>query len=299
MKKGLAMIRRRLIVNTDAKNEADDQFAIVHALLSPSLDVAGIIPAHFGTRRNDRSLAESREEVDLILRLLGMTGTVEVADGAPTAIPDETTPVDSPGARLIIREARKPGPLFVIFLGPLTDMASALMLDPSLADNPELTVVWVGGGPYDGVHLGEPHGEFNLSNDVDAANYVLQSQLTVWQIPWSVYSMVSVGYAELDARVAPCGPLGAYLVQQLKDFNAEAMSEEIEYRSLGDSPAVGVVLNPMSALWRIHPVRMFDKRARLTNVVVPGRTVRVADACDVRWLLEDMFAKIAASSAGS
>jgi len=77
------------------------------------------------------------------------------------------------------------------------------------------------------------------------------------------------------------------------------MPEDIEYRSLGDSPAVGVVLNPMSALWRIHPVRMFDEHARLTNVVVPGRTVRVADACDVRWLLEDMFAKIAASSAGS
>ena len=27
--------RRRVIINTDAKNEADDQFAIVHALLSP------------------------------------------------------------------------------------------------------------------------------------------------------------------------------------------------------------------------------------------------------------------------
>jgi purine nucleosidase len=35
--------RRRVIINTDAKNEADDQFAIVHALLSPSLDVRGLI----------------------------------------------------------------------------------------------------------------------------------------------------------------------------------------------------------------------------------------------------------------
>lgn len=43
--------RRRVIVNTDAKNEADDQFAIVHALLSPSLDIRGLIPAHYGTRK--------------------------------------------------------------------------------------------------------------------------------------------------------------------------------------------------------------------------------------------------------
>ena len=58
--------RRRVVIDTDAKNEADDQFAIVHALLSPTLDVRGIIPAHFGTRRTDRSMFESRAEVDLL-----------------------------------------------------------------------------------------------------------------------------------------------------------------------------------------------------------------------------------------
>ena len=44
--------RRRVIIDTDAKNEADDQFAIVHGLLSPTLDIRGLIAAHFGTRRS-------------------------------------------------------------------------------------------------------------------------------------------------------------------------------------------------------------------------------------------------------
>ncbi|GAA3870800.1 nucleoside hydrolase [Tessaracoccus defluvii] len=282
-----------VIINTDAKNEADDQFAIVHALLSPSLQVEGIIPAHFGDRRSAHSLEESREEVDLVLRLLGMSERIVVANGAATALPDEDTPMDSPGARLIIHAARRPGRLFLIFLGPLTDMASALLLDPALRHNRDLTVVWIGGSPYDGVHGDEPAGEFNLSNDVAAANVVMRSGVAVWQIPWSVYTMVSVGYAELDARVAPFGKLGEYLVRQLKDFNASfADVEEMEYRSLGDSPAVGVVLNPRGAVWRLHPVRIFDEHARLSGVVVPGRTVQVADSVDVRWLLEDMFAKI-------
>lgn len=35
-------MNRRLIIDTDAKNEADDQYAIVHALLSPSLVIEGI-----------------------------------------------------------------------------------------------------------------------------------------------------------------------------------------------------------------------------------------------------------------
>jgi inosine-uridine nucleoside N-ribohydrolase len=43
------MRKRRVIIDTDAKNEADDQFAIVHGLLSPTLDVRGLIAAHFGT----------------------------------------------------------------------------------------------------------------------------------------------------------------------------------------------------------------------------------------------------------
>lgn len=289
-------MRRRLIIDTDAKNEADDQFAIVHALLSPSLDIAGIVPAHFGDARSRHSMQDSRDEVDLLLRLLDRDDVV-VANGAEHAVPDALTPVDSDGARLIISEARKPGPLFVIFLGPLTDMASALLLDPSIADNPDLTVVWIGGTPYDGVTGGERRGEFNLSNDVTAANVVFQSRLRVWQIPMTVYRMVGVGYAELDEKVAPHGELGEYLVRQLKEFNAEHVDPEIEYRSLGDSPAVSVVLNPDGAVWRHRRVRVFGDDARMTNVIVEGRSVLVAESVDVRFLLEDMFAKIKAHAA--
>ena len=39
--------RIRLIVDTDAKNEADDQYAIMHHLLTPMFDVRGIIATHF------------------------------------------------------------------------------------------------------------------------------------------------------------------------------------------------------------------------------------------------------------
>ncbi|HEX3205196.1 MAG TPA: nucleoside hydrolase, partial [Propionibacteriaceae bacterium] len=122
-------IRRRVIVDTDAKNEADDQFAIVHALLSPSLDVRGLIAAHFGTSRSNRSMEESREEIDLLLDLTGLEQQVTVANGAPTGIPDEQAPRDSEGAQLIIAESKLASPkepLFVAFLGPLTDMASAI-----------------------------------------------------------------------------------------------------------------------------------------------------------------------------
>jgi purine nucleosidase len=77
-------------------------------------------------------MEESRQEIDLLLGLLDLEQQVTVANGAPTGIPDEQTPLDSGGAQLIIAEsqlATAQEPLFVAFLGPLTDMASAILLD--------------------------------------------------------------------------------------------------------------------------------------------------------------------------
>ena len=64
--------KQRVIVNTDAKNEADDQYAIVHAVLTPSFELHGIIPAHFGTGKSATSMQDSFDETMLLLRLMGL-----------------------------------------------------------------------------------------------------------------------------------------------------------------------------------------------------------------------------------
>lgn len=285
------MQQRRVIINTDAKNEADDQFAIVHGLLSPSLDVRGLIPAHFGTRRTDQSLQESRDEVDLLLRLLKMESGVTVANGAETSMPDETTPVDSPGARLIISEALAStdnDPLFIAFLGPLTDMASAILLEPEIVKR-SVTVIWIGGLPYGDLDV--PYTpEFNLSNDVASANVVFDSGITVWQVPSSTYVRVSTSYAELEDRIGDSGELGRYLIDQLVTFNEEHHSTPIESRSLGDSPAISLMLFPAGAVSRTVPAPRFSAEGGY----LPGskHPVRLIEDVDVRFLMEDMFAKI-------
>jgi inosine-uridine nucleoside N-ribohydrolase len=284
--------RHRVIIDTDAKNEADDQYAIVHALLSPTLDIRGLVPAHFGTERSTRSMQESREETDLVLELMGRTDQVTVANGAATALPDETTPVDSPGARLIVEESKNASdgdPLFVAFLGPLTDMATAILLDPAIVDRP-VVVIWIGGmahgeldASYDGI-------EFNLRNDITAANVVFDSGITLWQGPANVYSAVSVSYAELEERIGGTSKLADYLIQQLVEWNATWHPEPIEFRSLGDSPAVSLILNPRGGSFRTVPAPRFSQDG--TYVPGSGHPVRVCESVDVRFLLEDMFAKI-------
>jgi inosine-uridine nucleoside N-ribohydrolase len=284
---------RRVIIDSDVKNEADDQFAVVHALLSPSLDIRGIIPAHFGAERSDRSMLDSRDELDRLLGLLGAPDGVPIANGAPHRLPDAQTPVESPGARLIIEEARRAdaGPLFIGFLGPLTDMASALLAAPDIAKT-DTTVIWIGGPPYGDREWRGTWPEFNLRNDIHAANVVFESGIQIWQVPSNVYRLAGVGYAELRRRVEPCGELGRYLAQTVVDFNTAHHRVPVESRSLGDSPAIALMLDPWCASFR----RQSPVRFTADGHCVPserGGDVLVVEQIDVRFFLEDMFAKLA------
>ena len=285
--------RPRVIVNSDAKNEADDQYALVHALLSPSLDIRGLIAAHFGNRpgRSDRSMLDSRAEIDLLIDMLDQK--VQVENGAPAAIPDVRTPAPSPGAELIIEEALREDaePLYIAFLGPLTDMASALLLEPRIAQR-DVTVIWIGGAGYDEPAEMEAKPEFNLSNDIAAAGLVFASGVKLWQVPRSTYRLMSVSYAELDLRVGSCGRLGAYLVEQLVEWNAHNVPTAVEYRSLGDSPAIGLMLNPMCGQFSLRPAPGFRYDGSY-DFGVEGPPIRVYEQIDSRFVLEDCFAKIA------
>ncbi len=111
--------------------------------------------------------------------------TWDAERGVPHAMPDEKTPVALPCARFIIQEALKddPRPLHILCMGAITDMASALLLEPKIAEQ-NVRVIWIGGGNY-------PDGgwEYNLWNDIHAANVVFKSSVEVWQIPQRVFAI--------------------------------------------------------------------------------------------------------------
>ncbi|MGG1514180.1 nucleoside hydrolase [Paenibacillus oryzisoli] len=279
----------RLIVNTDAKNEADDQYAIVHALLTPRFRISGMIAANFG-ERSATSMEDSYEEIGKVLRIMGMESDVQVFKGAPSALLDDKTPIPSAGSELIIREALREDslPLYVIFLGPLTDLASAYLQEPRIAER--LTAVWIGGGTY-------PEGgeEFNLGNDIAAANVVLRSPIPLWQVPKNVYSMVRVSLAELAVRVRPYGEIGKYLFDQLAEFNMAWGSKprwpKGEMWSLGDSPAVSLLLDDHMFEYDFLEAPLIGPDQRY--VPQPGaRKIRVYRYVDSRFTLEDLYAKL-------
>lgn len=281
----------RLITDTDAKNEGDDDFAVVQALLSPKIENVALVAAHYGAGKPD-SMEKSFRELETVVETMGFSGQIPILRGAAHPLKEKSTPVESEGARRIVEEAMKEDdrPLYAIFLGPLTDMASAYLMEPRIAGR--LTVIWIGGGLYPGG--GE---EFNLGNDIAAANVVFSSPMEVWQVPKNVYEMMGVSMAELESRVLPCGPIGAYLCGQLWEHAMTPGPRKSAFRSgeswvLGDSPAVGLLLyeDRFSFEWMRAPAigqdmnYIFDQR---------NRPIRVYKKIDSRLILEDLYAKLA------
>lgn len=191
------------------------------------------------------------------------------------------------GVRLIIEEAMhsEGKPLYLAFLGPLTDMALALTIAPEIAKQ-NIKVLWIGG-----LHTRKGGKEPNLKADVRAAQIVFDSQIELWQIPRNVYSMLPVSFAELYTRVFPYGEIGKYLAENVISFNNGGLRKPAEYRVLGDSPAVGLLMNENCGEWSIKPApaiqddMSYGKREG-------ERNIRVYESIDTRFILEDFYAKL-------
>ena len=284
--------RIRLIVDTDAKNEADDQYAIMHHLLTPIFDVQCITAAHFEQKAgyNGQSMEASFREIEHLLQLAEIED-VPFFRGCASPLRSVHDAPLSEGVQRIIQEARKPGKLYIAVLGAMTNVAAALNAAPDIADH--LVVLWNGGGPYP-----EGRPEFNVMQDPDAARAVLESRAEIWQTPQNVYATLEVTLAELKRNVWPCGKIGRYLYEQLEaenhvEYNPQFMLRAGENWVLGDNTTIAVLLmSRYRECWHMEHAPIL--REDLTYGANPeGRLIRVYDSIDVRMTLEDLYAKLA------
>ena len=133
----------------------------------------------------------------------------------------------SDAADAIVAEAMRTDtdvPLWIACGGGLTNLASALLIEPAIAGR--LTALWIGGQEHPG--LAEPERgplavEYNTSIDVLAAQVVFDDPtLPMWQVPCDAYRQVLASLSEMLHRMRPCGPLGTHLYEALA-VNTDAM----------------------------------------------------------------------------
>jgi inosine-uridine nucleoside N-ribohydrolase len=298
--------RQRVISDNDYSGDPDGLVQLAHHLLCDSVDVRAIIgsfEAPFHTRPADSTdaavLAAAR-----VAELAARTD-VRVVAGATEPLESRTTPRTSAASDAIVAEAMRDTSLslFVVCGGGLTNIASAWLTEPRIAER--LTVVWIGGPEHAGLAEPPPNSlaiEYNTSIDLVAAQVVFNdSTLEVWQVPRDAYRQVLASRSELLTRMSPQGPLGAHLFRSLGDTARTVSAFGVhmgETYVLGDSPLV-----LLTALWsNFDPApascRWVDMpRPHITDTGnyaanADGPHLRVFTDLDTRLLLEDLYAKL-------
>ncbi len=229
--------RTPVIMDTDTYNEVDDQIAVSYMLRSRDIfDVRGITAAPFRNWRASSSgegTAKSFAEALRVKRLAGASD-VPVLMGAKRTMRDKNDPVGSDASAFIILEAKRCAArgekLRILSLGAITNVASALLIEPRLADMIE--VVWLGGSLEDPI-------DFNFVNDTAAAEAVFDSDVPFIQIPTNTSSRLSVTVAELSERMKNGGPLCDYLSGTVEETRSES-------RIIWDIAAVALFTTPDS-----------------------------------------------------
>ncbi|MFZ2651689.1 MAG: nucleoside hydrolase [Burkholderiaceae bacterium] len=254
----------RIVIDSDAANEIDDQFALAWALLSPQQlrleavyaapfsfdhwrlemirarnardDPASATPAdlellhqHAGRLAHaqrqgwvlerlalppfnppDVGMERSYQEILTVFDKCGINPGSRVHRGAPAYLQTLGTPVRSAAAEHLVHTAlAEPGddPLYVVAIGCLTNIASALLMAPEIAQR--IVVVWTAGYPS---HAPQPNFAFNLEQDMRATNVVLDSGVPHVYLPgYHVGAQLRLSYPEVQRYVAGRGAIGDYL----------------------------------------------------------------------------------------
>ena len=210
-----------MVLDTDTANEIDDQFAVVHALLSQDrLQLEAIYATLFSRegRSPAEGVAQSEAEIHRLLERLNVEPGDRVLRGADRFLSDDQPTVQNAASDDLIGRTLEPrdGPLWVAAIGALTNVASALNDAPEIAER--IVIVWLGGQAQ---HAADAR-EFNLYQDPIAARAVFDSGAPLIHIPcYGAASHLLTSTAELDAYVRPQGAIGQYLADIFRDHNEQ------------------------------------------------------------------------------
>ena len=233
----------RAVLDTDTYNEIDDQFALVYALLSPEkIDLKAVYAAPFFNSRSSGpadGMQKSYEEILRILEKMNIPSEDFAFKGSTSYILDTDKPESSPAALDIILRAKSStddDPLYVIAVGAITNVANAILLDPTIIHN--IVVVWLGGNGHNWPH----QREFNYSQDLNASRTIFDSGVPFVQLPCTpVVTHLATTLPEMEAYVGGRGAIGDYLLEIFRNYHKDHFAWS---KVLWDMSTIAYIINP-------------------------------------------------------
>ncbi len=282
-----------MVLDTDTYNEVDDQFALAYTLLSPEkLKVEAIYAAPFHNARSESpadGMEKSYQEILRLLEFMNVPSERFVYRGSTGYLQEIARPIRSEAALDLVSKAlanSPEDPLYVVTIGCITNIASAILIEPGIINN--IVVVWLGGNGIDW----PTQREFNLMQDVLAAQVVLNSGVPLVITPCRpVVSHFHTTLPELAHYLKGKNPLSNYLYEIVAGYNAQnldAWSKEI-----WDVVAIAWLVNPS---W--VPTDLVHSPI-LTNQLTYSKDsarhfIRMATSLNRDAIFRDLFAKLTA-----
>ncbi|MBR3642618.1 MAG: nucleoside hydrolase [Parasporobacterium sp.] len=234
-----------VVLDTDAYNEIDDQFAVSFLLRSSDrLNTRAIYAAPFFNERSEGPKDGMEKSYQEILKLLKLLKCEEMSQnvfrGSERYLPDEKTPVVSPAAIDLAERAMQysaENPLTVAAIGAITNVASAILLKPEITER--IKVVWLGGNSRSFPDT----REFNMFQDIAAARVVMRETDFV-QLPCNgVVSEFRISGPELEFWLCGKNSLADYLAGNVIREAESYASGTAWTRVIWDVTAVAWLLN--------------------------------------------------------
>lgn len=214
--RGTAVQPIPIVLSTDVGNEIDDQWAIAYLFTNPAFDVRGAISALAPSLPDPSAHATYLILRDEVEHRLGLRVHPPLLEGASTPLRDDRTPQPSKGSAFLIDVSRHYGPnhrLTVVMIGAATDVASAILLDPTLADRIRIVAMAFSSRNADGGK------EFNVENDPKAWQVLLRSSVPITIGPGDTCrKYLALNYEQAQKLLGGHGPIAAWLWAEYRSW---------------------------------------------------------------------------------
>ena len=280
----------RLLIDTDAATEIDDVYAIALALASSErFAIEGFVATHWAAHSGPDSIDKSYVQLLELLEVAGVAGKYPVKKGGHP-MQYRNTPSKSEGADLIIERAfhgSEDSPLWVVGLGAATNLASALLIEPSISRRVRYVF-------HSRSHMTWPERsvQWNVQNDILAVRALLQSKAPLVWFDTGTYLTRPI--AETEKYVAPSGRLGKYL-HEFRFRHPGYLKDDKGFFDVGDFVWL---MKPEFCRSEIVKAPTMDQMMYFDHENTNGEMVRVYDIDRERsWkLFDDQLAQYARST---
>jgi len=293
--------KHMIVLDTDIGDDIDDALALALALNSPEIDLRGITTV-FGDTQKRAQLAQhilhtfGREDIPIAVGV----GKPLQQRHPPSSVAQAEVLSDAPfdrkkistfsGPELLVQQALEhSGKLTLVCIGPLTNVALALLIEPRIAKAIR-SIVMMGGSS------GLPLPEWNVRSDVQATQIVLSSGIPITMIGLNVTTRCQFRKQDIEQLRHSTATQAQLLYQLLTIWQHHRPHWHPSLPYLHDPLTIAALCMPELLQWQEIPVHVI-MRGPFEGFMVPrmlgGTSVKAAvgvqSSLARKWILQRLL----------